>query len=151
MAGSSGLEFRRQPVVLTRRRFRLDKSVNGTGTMTMSPCHRFIPILAIQRMIPEAEGRTRCHGEIGQLLLMALDHDDRGPVPGLEWPGQLDPTIPANCDVIPVASARASGGLLDVRELAHPPAAFLRIAWVIDGGMCIRDQPPSSTSVVPVR
>jgi hypothetical protein len=91
---------------MTGRRFRLDKSVKGTGTRTMSPCRRFIPILVIHRIIPEAEGRTRCRGEVGQLLLMLLDHDDGEPLPGLEWPGQLDPTIPANFDVIPQSRTR---------------------------------------------
>src|SRR3972149_393494 len=38
---------------ITGRRFRDDKSVNGTGTRTMSPCSGMIPVLVVAGIVPE--------------------------------------------------------------------------------------------------
>jgi hypothetical protein len=52
---------------ITGLRCRLDKSVNGTGTRTMSLCRGRIPILVVKRVVPEFQRASRCSNKLVKL------------------------------------------------------------------------------------
>src|SRR5581483_2794 len=61
---------------MTGRRFCDDKSVNGTGTRTMSPWAGIVPVLVVGRVIPEAEATGGRGRQVGRLVA-PLDHEHR--------------------------------------------------------------------------
>src|SRR5438128_1940406 len=63
-------------MTMTGRRFVEDKSVNGIGTKTMSPCLGIVPIRVVLGIVPELK---TCFGgvdQVGSLVVLGCEHDN---------------------------------------------------------------------------
>lgn len=49
---------------MTGRRFREERSVNGIGMRTMSPCLGFIPVLVVERVVPKVKAALGCGDQV---------------------------------------------------------------------------------------
>ena len=99
----------------------------------MSPCRGFIPVLVVERIVPEPEARRRCRGQIVELRWL-LDDEHRQTLTGPEGANDFQaPLLPhrhfevegRRC--LPVVDRQGDPPTLRLEKRVRPKRDFAKI------------------------